>query len=75
MTPIRLTAGETWSMFQCPHSAEPMLAMLMLLGLCCHCGEMVLCTDPFCRATGRLANWTIPQPGDSVVGWLYPPTE
>jgi len=40
MTPIRLTAGETWSMFQCPHSAEGMLALLMLLGLCGHRTEL-----------------------------------
>ena len=45
MSTIRLTAGETWAMFQCPRSAEGMLALLMLLGLCGHEGEMRLCTD------------------------------
>jgi len=49
MSTIRLTASETWAMFQCPHSAEGMLALLMLLGLCGHCGEMVLCTDALPR--------------------------
>ena len=63
MSTIRLTAGETWSMFQCPQSAEPMLALLMLLGLCGHEGEMELCTTALPR------DWYRPRRPDERMTW------
>ena len=45
MIRLALNAPETWTLIQCPHAAEPMLALCMLLGICGHRVTMTICTD------------------------------